>query len=389
MFVVCRESNLKGWELFAICSGAFPPSKEFEPYLLHYCHKHRSDPMVGEYAKFTMGRLLMAQDLPPRKEIPTAIEVEAVKEMKPVVVRVYHLNGQYEMMPVTSWTTPEHLNKMMAARLGIKNPAAFALYEMTPEGEERYLENDRILDLVAYWQRLFEEEKTKKQKKKEDKTAMYRLVYKVHMYFEPQGGDKAAEREMFTQAVFDVVSSRYPCERDDCVKLAAIQLQFEVGSEAGKANLSVDRLRRYLPRKFVSKKGSENAAIVNDVLAAHQDGVKELEQLEAQRAYLKHVQAWKIYGSSFFFVEPQVSHTNLPDEVFLAVNPKGVLIINPETKEILAEHPYSEVPTWGHSGSSFVLHIGNLVRQTKIYFHTEQGKEINELVRAYVNHLCA
>lgn len=190
------------------------------------------------------------------------------------------------------------------------------------------------------------------------------------------------------------------------MKLAALQLQHDVGTEAGKANLSVDRLRRYLPRKFVAKKGSDNAAIVDEVLAAHAD-VKKLSKSEAQAQYLKYVQAWKIYGSSFFFVEPQVAHTHLPDEVFLAVNPKGVLIINPETKvrpcavtaswwgvwgvraargdsrlppecprvlaqEILAEHPYSEVPTWGHSGSSFVLHIGNLVRQTKIYFHTEQ-----------------
>ena len=79
---------------------------------------------------------------------------------------------------------------------------------------------------------------------------------------------------------------------------------------------------------------------------------------------------------------------DLPEEVFLAVNPKGILIINPDTKEVLATHPYSEVPTWGHSGSSFVLHIGNLIRQNKLYFATEQGKEVNDLVRAYVNHLC-
>ncbi len=184
-----------------------------------------------------------------------------------------------------------------------------------------------------------------------------------------------------------VARCRYPCEREDCVKLAALQLQHEVGSEAGKANLSVDRLRRYLPRKFVGKNGVENATIVDEILAAHAE-VKTLSKLESQSKYLAFVQEWKIYGSSFFFVEPQAAHTHLPEEVFLAVNPKGVLIINPETKEILAEHPYSEVPTWGHSGSSFVLHIGNLVRQTKIYFHTEQGKEINDLVRSYVNNIC-
>ena len=75
----------------------------------------------------------------------------------------------------------------------------------------------------------------------------------------------------------------------------------------------------------------------------------------------------QIYGSQFFHVEPQMN-VDLPDEVFLAVNPRGILIINPETKDVLVEHPYSEVPTWGHSGLSFVLHIGNLLKQTKLYF---------------------
>ena len=80
-------------------------------------------------------------------------------------------------------------------------------------------------------------------------------------------------------------------------------------------------------------------------------------------------------------------NADLPEEVFLAVNPRGILIINPDSKEVLASHPYSEVPTWGHSSTSFVLHIGNLIKQTKMYFSTEQGKEINDLVRSYVNHL--
>ena len=88
---------------------------------------------------------------------------------------------------------------------------------------------------------------------------------------------------------------------------------------------------------------------------------------------------WQVYGSSFFFVEPQMN-VDLPEEVFLAVNPKGILIINPDTKEVLSTHPYSEVPTWGHSSTSFVLHIGNLVKQSKMYFSTPNGREINDLV---------
>jgi hypothetical protein len=256
--------------------------------------------------------------------------------------------------------------------------------------QERFLDPDeRILDLVAYWQRLFEEEKGKaddaagkKKKKRATGNDFYRVVFKVHMYFEPSLQDKAAQHEMFVQASYDVVSARYPCGEKDCLALAALQLQSEFGDE-GLADLSKN-LIRYLPAKYAeSTRTSELATEIKKQHTAHAGKTG----LKCETEYLAYVKDWQVYGSSFFFVEPQMN-VELPDEVFLAVNPKGILIINPDTKEVLATHPYSEVPTWGHSGSSFVLHIGNLIKQSKLYFATEQGKEINDLVRAYVNHLC-
>lgn len=134
---IISESLVKGWQLFAICTGAFPPSAEFEPYLMSYLDKHRNDPLVGAYATFSLGRVAMATNLGPRREVPTQIEVEAVKEMKAVVMRVYNLDGSYNNVPVTSWTTMEHLNDMMAVLLGLKNKEAFACYEMTSDVRPR------------------------------------------------------------------------------------------------------------------------------------------------------------------------------------------------------------------------------------------------------------
>lgn len=51
------------------------------------------------------------------------------------------------------------------------------------------------------------------------------------MYFEPDAGDKAAETLMYIQAVYDVVSSRYPCNEEDCLTLAALQLQYEYSDD--------------------------------------------------------------------------------------------------------------------------------------------------------------
>ena len=74
-------------------------------------------------------------------------------------------------------------------------------------------------------------------------------------------------------------------------------------------------------------------------------------------------------------------------EVVLGVNAKQILVVDPESKDFVDKFPYSNVVTWGHSASSFVVVTGNLQKQTKTYFKTDQGKEMNELIHLYVQHL--
>jgi hypothetical protein len=186
------ESALKGWMLLGICAGAIAPSRDFEKYLLSYCETHANESQsIGDYAKFTIGRIIKTAALSPRRETPLPMEVEAAKMRLPVLLRVFHLDGSFDMMPINSWVTPAVLKAMICEKRGIKNGDAFGIYEMTPNGEERFLEpEERLLDLVAYWQRLFEEERSKtgEEKKARKKalgnTSFYRVVFKVHMYFD-------------------------------------------------------------------------------------------------------------------------------------------------------------------------------------------------------------
>ena len=136
-----RESLVKGWQLLGICSGAFPPSKTFEPYLMWHCHQHKvrwgvvpsgrggvcgccvrcvasaavaragaaaqscaflhvtrlrcvrlfaqdQPGDVGLYATFCLARVKMTGQLGPRREVPTAMEIDACKHRKPVCVDV-------------------------------------------------------------------------------------------------------------------------------------------------------------------------------------------------------------------------------------------------------------------------------------------------------------
>ena len=47
------ESIARGWQLMCMCVGAFPPSREFENYLLNFVLEKNSSGAVGNYAKYT------------------------------------------------------------------------------------------------------------------------------------------------------------------------------------------------------------------------------------------------------------------------------------------------------------------------------------------------
>jgi hypothetical protein len=231
---------------------------------------------------------------------------------------------------------------------GIASGEPFGIFEMTPNGEERFLDpEERMLDLIAYWQRLFEEERAKgedAQLKKDKKKALgnnfYKVVFKVHMYFDPVAEDFSAQHEMYIQAVYDVVCARYPCGPEDCFALAALHLQAACG-DSGLENLK-ESLSHFLPSKLVEGPKVDTAAVVAELQKQHLVHKGKSRQA-AEMEFLAYVREWQVYGSSFFHVEPQMN-VELPPDVFLAVNPKAILIINAETKEVRRWGPFQAAP---------------------------------------------
>ena len=381
------ESTVKGWQLMAIVAGTFPPSKKLEKYLMSYCDENTKDvlsdgtrvhPGVKPFARYTMMRIKKSTTLGPRKEVPTAMEIQAAKDRQPVVIRVHLLNGHYKTVPAECWTTIRELNAMVAKKLKIVDATPFATFEVSSNDEERVLEDDdRVLDLLSYWQREFGN--TKKGKA----APTFQFVYKLRLFFDIPDTDTAAINLAFIQAVHDVTDSRYPCNEEDCLTLAALQAQEQFGDYNGSSPFKEDGLTNFLPSKYL--KGDRGAELEESIIKIYQK-LKGYSAMEAKLNYLDYVKSWKIYGSAYFFVEPQNSR-DFPQDVVLAINAKGILVVDPDTKDFLAEYPYSEVVTWGHSAQTFVLVVGNLIRQTKIYFRTDQGVEMNSLVHAYVNKL--
>jgi myosin-7 len=381
------ESCTKGWQLMLIALAAFPPSAELQPHLMAYCVENLNSPQgnVPKLAELALHKIQKIVRLGPRREIPTKLEMEALRDGNPVVVRVWFLDDKYTMLKVDSWLTAEEFEEMIAHKLGIQDARSFSIFEVSSTEEERVLDADeRILDLVAYWQRMEAEERQRKGKGAEIEE--FKFFFKVRLFFDVEDDDTSAIEMMYIQAKHDVVDARYPCTEQDSVTLAALQVQEEFGdcpSDPSTCTYLRGNLDRFVAARYFED--GRETEIESQIMTLY-GKLTGYSQLEARLSYLDYVKSWKIYGSSYYFAEPQ-NNREFPSEVVLAINNKGILVVDPETKDFLAEYPYQNVVTWGHSANSFVVVTGNMSRQVKVYFKTDQGKEMNQMVRQYVENI--
>ncbi|GMI04418.1 hypothetical protein TrVE_jg7467 [Triparma verrucosa] len=392
-----QVSTVRGWQLMVIMLSSFPPSSRLQLPLTAFCANKLKDvdggDFVPKYAEFAIRRIPRIFDLGPRREIPTQVELEALKRCAKVTVRINFLDKKYIMVQTDSWTTAQEFNELVAKKLGIEDPTPYALFEVSSDDEERVLEpEERLLDLVSYWQRLAVEER--KGKGKGAKIQEFQFVFKVRLFFDVSDSDHAGIEMMYLQASTDVVDARYPCTEQDSLTLAALQVQEKYGDHPGPGKEFTDlegvdsktgkpKLMNFLAHKYFADGEDRNQELIQQILKLYAK-LSGYSTQEARLSYLDYVKSWKIYGSAYFFAEPQNSSLRFPSAIVLAINSKGILIVDPDTKEFLAEYTFKDVVTWGHSSNSFVVVTGGMMRQTKIYFKTDQGKEINSIVKSYV-----
>ena len=187
---------------------------------------------------------------------------------------------------------------------------------------------------------------------------------------------------MYLQASTDVVDARYPCSEQDSLTLAALQVQERYGDHPGPGREFTEldgidpatgkpMLARFLASKYFAEGRSEE--LIHQILKFYAK-LSGYSTQEARLSYLDYVRSWKIYGSAYFFAEPQNSSLRFPAAIVLAINNKGILIVDPDSKEFLAEYTFKDVVTWGQSSNSFVVVTGGTVKGSKIYFKIEITK---------------
>ncbi len=86
------ESEDRGWLLLCIAVQTFPPSKEFEAFLLNFVAQFRTDPgMIGNYSRFCLFNIGATEKIGPTKFMPQTQDIEVYLKRPPVILKVHNI----------------------------------------------------------------------------------------------------------------------------------------------------------------------------------------------------------------------------------------------------------------------------------------------------------
>jgi len=406
-------SSVRGWELMTFCLATFPPSKNLKRFLMDYIKRSVSsgNEDVRRLAKICGDRLGTIVLMGQRKQVPSTLELECLKDMKPVPIKVNLVDDSFKSFTVDPYTLIKDVEEMLVQKYNLVVSSPFALYEGADEKNvEKILDpKDRILDTMASWENapLIEEIKVESRVKKsrrykhkdqnkslkEKKIKYCKFIYKAKLVLKTSNKEIMSDPEainlIYIQATQDVVSERYPAKTEDITVLAALQLQATFGDYKKDVHFPGwlrPKLEQFMPSSLFTKKGKRSENLLKEweqMILAKYAKVSGFTSLEAKLNYLDYVQEWTFYGSTFFMVE-QRQFKDYPSPLILGINCEGVLLMHPEKKTVLENYGFTDIVTWGHSDEKFIIVVGNIVQQRKLIFKTAHGQEMNHLIHDYV-----
>ena len=385
------ESIAKGWQVLCMCCGTFPPSIDFENYLMHFILERRDNGKgaVIDYANYCIRTLeAMMSHGGALGYVPVVEEILAFKERPPILATVSLVDGGVVVtdMPVTPDTNVLKIVECICQMLNLEDPRQDMLgifvYDLgdssgkvdtkTPyhdlERTPRPLRNEDYLGDVVV--------------NKARQRRNFKFVFKKKIFL-PQHNvrseDPHFERLLYMQAEDEAIMQgniELP-DAETAAWLASISMVVWGGRDLGETveALMEKNVIDFVPSQWRSKRTPEQWAELvleykeqhmcpSDVDEDSEEGVEWYSKLQGQ--FLDTLQQSPMYGMHWFYVHPYLSETKkyprvirtLPYRIALAFNHEGIAIFNMQ-KECIVSYPFADIFRWGGSSGLFSIILGD------------------------------
>ena len=200
--------------------------------------------------------------------------------------------------------------------------------------------------------------------------------------------DVSSIEMMYIQAVHDVLNMIDLCKSEDAFDLAALQVFDKLGDfdPVHSVKLLNRDIENYVPSRVFDTVGRQD--VIETVCQRYAE-LSGYTTQDARMEYIRITRELPSYGSSYFLVTTNGLGSNSKgfQEVVVAINPKGLFVIDNYTKEYIRNYYFENILTWGHSPSQFIIATGTTQNRITVSFKCKSGKEMSDMMSVYFSDL--
>ncbi|EGG24917.1 class VII unconventional myosin [Cavenderia fasciculata] len=332
------EIKTRAWELLHFASATFLPSKKLIKYVASYMRttanteaaKSIKDMAIATYT--TMQRNIKNGG---RKLTPSTQELEALKDNRPLFVRVSMCDGSLKGLTIDSATTcTEAVDDLChRARIRPAKASGFALLESFNGIERDLAGEDKIADVLS---RLESLQSSKLQ-------INFKLLLKKRLFAEFAAPEDIPQTEVelvFHQTYADFLLGGFVSDNEFLLHIGALKLQADSGDYT-------EDVKNWLPGngrgKYFSAATEKNK--FEEFISKYR-ALKGTTQEDAKTQLYEQVLGHPLANQTLFECEHNVDGINYPKKFILTISIQGVAIYDPaNTKASLNAFKFSQVAT--------------------------------------------
>jgi myosin heavy subunit len=372
------ESIAKGWQMMCMCAATFPPSVDFENFLLHFIldRYESSKGAVRDYAKYCL-RILdgMLSAGEGSGFVPSVEEIQAYKERPPILATIELVDGNVitEDLPITPDFNVKKVLEICSGWLDLKDersatigmfvvdmgdneeardandPYSNSVYTSLPRTPRLLRDNEFMGDVIV-------------QKSRQKRNFKFVLKKKVflpeHNY---HGDDQHYERLVFLQAEDEaIVKGNITVDSEaEALRLTCLSLAVTFGPDLPE---DVESLLDASMADFLLPDWRDVRSLQEWAMAilAQRGNLLSQSSADMQSEFVDIVSKSPTYGMHWFYVlkvnnSPEVVK-QLPKKLILGFNADGMHCYS-DDMEFLVTFAYADIYRWGGSSSQFCLII--------------------------------